>query len=368
MAVFAKAVSCLVAALGGLVMSSAQDISKADVEMSLISELVGIVGKDGQGELEAALQPHFESAPKDAQGALQPQAARYALHRFFVQKRSWFVKGLAESSDGWVPAYLLELLEPRLAGKGIGIRELAALAAVLEGLVRNEAEARIAKAYETLTLPTDGKLEERDAVAVVRAYLADYVRSGTSQDLPEQAQELLRRVGGSLSDLAAEGGLDLTTMKRVGVAMGEQYGHFHNRQCSAGAGPQCLEASNLYAICCREDLAQAEDDGLVVSTPAVVLCILAILAASLRRMLTAAGSDGANDAEGEDDLKKPAPAASQRRPAWAGVALSLLIAVAFALQLLDVTVLAGALMGGLLLLTGVRVAPKEKKSAKGKES
>jgi len=364
----------VVVALGSLLVSSAQDISRADVESSLISELVGLVGRDGPGALETALQPIHDSMPKDVEGVMQPQAIREVLHRFFVQRHGWFVKGLAEpaveeQSEGWVPSYLVGLLEQRLASRSAGPREIAAVAGAFEGLAQKEAEARLERVYGSLELPVAGKLALSDAALVVRAYLAAYTGSKSSDEVPEHAAELLRRVEKSLSDLAAKGGLDLATMKRVAVAMGEQYGHFHQRQCVTGSKPQCLEASSLYAVCCREEAPQAEAQGFLPAL-AASLCALALLAWRVRgrRPCNEAKAECETEGAAEGDLKKPLPVGPPQTKIPAGLVLLVIVVAGFAGGLLDATVLAGALFAGLILLTGTRVAPKRGCGAKAKES
>ena len=41
------------------------------------------------------VSPHWKALPKTSEGCLASSAARYALHRLFVEK-GWFVKGLQE--------------------------------------------------------------------------------------------------------------------------------------------------------------------------------------------------------------------------------------------------------------------------------
>ena len=48
-----------------------------------------------------------------------------------------------------VPAYVQDLFEKRLAGKGFGLHELAVLAATVEHLVHSEALAKLGNAFNT---------------------------------------------------------------------------------------------------------------------------------------------------------------------------------------------------------------------------
>lgn len=47
---------------------------------------------------EAALRPLFTVLPHTIPGRLNPEMARYALHRVFVDARGWNVNGLEESN------------------------------------------------------------------------------------------------------------------------------------------------------------------------------------------------------------------------------------------------------------------------------
>merc|ERR1719183_2038119 len=91
--------------------------------------------------IEAALRPMFAALPKNDEGRLEHSVVRYALHRYFAQRHGWLVTGLDPAGAAWnssqvtkmlqgrVPAYLQELFEQRLDGRGLGLHDLAALAA-----------------------------------------------------------------------------------------------------------------------------------------------------------------------------------------------------------------------------------------------
>ena len=76
---------------------------------------------------------------------------RYALHRLFVLRHGWAIKGLRSEGETYnssspsgvltdhVPAYIEHLFEQRLGGKGFGLHETAVLAATIEHLIHNEA-------------------------------------------------------------------------------------------------------------------------------------------------------------------------------------------------------------------------------------
>eukprot|EP00434_Breviolum_minutum_P042794 symbB.v1.2.038106.t1/scaffold5828.1/size23302/1 len=100
--------------------------------------------------LETELRATVKALPKTSEGCLASSAARYALHRLFVEK-GWFVKGLQELDPSreighpnmsspvvilqdQVPASVKSLFEQRLQRTGLCLSDLAMLAALLEDL------------------------------------------------------------------------------------------------------------------------------------------------------------------------------------------------------------------------------------------
>ena len=85
-------------------------------------------------ESAKALSTSFAALPKNQAGNLEHQTARYILHRFFVQKHGWYIKGLEPNGDvfhanasvepfkDWVPSYLLDALEKRLGHTGLYLK------------------------------------------------------------------------------------------------------------------------------------------------------------------------------------------------------------------------------------------------------
>merc|ERR1719371_42389 len=72
-------------------------------------------------QLEASLAPMYSALPKNEKGFLGHATVRYALHRLFIQRHGWSIKGLdaagghrnATSTSGLlkeqVPAYIQDL-------------------------------------------------------------------------------------------------------------------------------------------------------------------------------------------------------------------------------------------------------------------
>ena len=74
-------------------------------------------------------------------GTMEAAPVRYLLHRYFVQKHGWYVKGLEPAGQSWnssspssilksrVPAFVQSLFEQRLHGEGMGPHEVVVFAA-----------------------------------------------------------------------------------------------------------------------------------------------------------------------------------------------------------------------------------------------
>merc|ERR1719456_2143922 len=166
-------------------------ISEAEVQSSLLAEVESTFGEGAASsrvkQLEAALRPIYAALPKNEQGYLGHATVRYALHRLFVQRHGWFVKGLdaagghrnSTASVGLlkeqVPAYIQDLFEQRLGGRGFGLHELGVLAATIEHLVHSEAIKRLGNAFNVHSLMPTSTLSVRQADEVLDTYMTSYI-------------------------------------------------------------------------------------------------------------------------------------------------------------------------------------------------
>jgi len=142
----------------------AERISEEEVQTSLLDEIEGTFGQGSASsrvkQLEVILGPIYTALPKNEKGYLGHSTVRYALHRLFIQRHGWSIKGLdvagghrnSTSSAGLlkehVPAYIQDLFEKRLSGRGFGLHELGVLAATIEHLVHDEAMKRLGYAFK----------------------------------------------------------------------------------------------------------------------------------------------------------------------------------------------------------------------------
>merc|ERR1719149_224237 len=188
---------CAVPQSHGASFLRAGHVTRQDAEAALTTEL-----KDDHAArvaaFESSLRSMYSALPKNEHGHLEHQAVRYALHRLFVQRHGWYIKGLdpngpAPSPNGtidnvsqdWLPAYLQASLEARSGERGAMLHELAALAAALEDLVQKEAVDRLHLTYKVLQLDTEGSIERKHAEDVMfTAFLSYLVANKFSAETP----------------------------------------------------------------------------------------------------------------------------------------------------------------------------------------
>jgi len=126
-------------------------VAKADITSAVVEELQD-AGHHVQA-YEDALQPMFASLPKDAHGNVEPQMVRYALHRYFVDRHGWYIRGLDPSYNvtgnvtEWVPEFLQSTLEAKTGQHGASLHGLAVLAASLVDLGQRETRMHLMDAY-----------------------------------------------------------------------------------------------------------------------------------------------------------------------------------------------------------------------------
>merc|ERR1719389_864794 len=251
--------------------SKEQRMSEDEVQTSLLAEVEGTFGQGTAGsrlkQLEAVLGPMYVALPKNEQGYLGHATVRYALHRLFVQRHGWFIKGLdaagghRNSTSGagllkeQVPAYVQDLFEKRLGGRGFGLHELGVLAATIEHLVHTEAIKRLGDAFRVHDYLPTSLMSVDEADDVLDTYMTSYLlgedlSNATLQEaldlkaeMPEvymawnDTQEFVRSLRKNItqSDGSAEqkasGGFDFSLVARVAGRVGERFGSFQFHEC-----------------------------------------------------------------------------------------------------------------------------------------
>jgi len=246
-------------------------VSEEDVQSSLLAEVEGAFGEGAASsrvkQLEAVLSPIYAALPKNEQGYLGHSTVRYALHRLFVQRHGWVIKGLdtegghrnSTSSAGLlkeqVPGYIQDLFEKRLGGRGFGLNELAVLAATIEHLVHNEAIKRLGDAMKIHDRLPTSLLKVRQADEVLDTYMTAYIMGedlsnmsiydvlDLKAEMPElylawnETKDFVRK---TRQDVTSSDGtteqktseeLDFALVARVAERVGERFGSFQNEEC-----------------------------------------------------------------------------------------------------------------------------------------
>jgi len=167
------------------------ELSPEDVKQALLSELLGRADDSRLRSIEDDLRPMYTALPKGDEGLLELATVRYALHRFFLKKYGWFVEGLDHAGEAWnasgattvlkarASAYILELFEEHLHGKGMGLHELAVFAATLADLVHTEAIGQLSWIHDAKALPKTGPLQREEADVAIEDFLVMYLLGGS---------------------------------------------------------------------------------------------------------------------------------------------------------------------------------------------
>jgi hypothetical protein len=246
-------------------------ITEEEIQTSLLAEVEGTFGSGSATsrlkQMELALTPMYTALPKNEHGYLGRATVRYALHRLFVQRHGWFINGLhaagshrnSTSSAGLlkeqVPAYVQELFEKRLGGRGFGLHELAVLAATIEHLVHNEAVSRLGDAFKLHNLLPTSIMNESEVDSVLDTYMTGYILGENLLNMTvEEAfqavaempdvfmawnatQDFVRVVRQNISrsessaEQRASGTFDFSLVARVAERVGEQFGRFQDHEC-----------------------------------------------------------------------------------------------------------------------------------------
>jgi len=232
-----------------------------EIKKTLLGEIennFASVGKRGRlARLESALKPLFDSLPKNEHGNLGHSPVRYALHRIFVQRHGWYIKGLEPDGDGWnntspagvlkdrVSSYVEELFEERLGGRGFNLHDTAVLAATLEHIIHDESKSRLTKAYEAKQIAFSDELTRAQADAVLDEYMKLHLLSEetaskvSDRDMTQifpgwtETQQFVRDIRSEIERTTAVGTMSFSAMTSVVEEVGERFGHFQDAECGA---------------------------------------------------------------------------------------------------------------------------------------
>jgi len=244
-------------------------MSVEDVQANLLEEVESAFGKGAASsrveQLKKDLAPIYAALPKNEKGNLGHATVRYALHRLFVQRHGWLIRGLytaggnrnATSSAGLlkeqVPAYLQDLFEKRLGSRGFGLHDLVVVAATIEHLIHNEATKRMGYAFQVHSLLPTSVLDESLGDEVLETYMTAYIlgqdlSNMTIQEAHTIKEEMpgiymawndtrdfvrsVRRDVVQSDGHAVSGELDFSIVARVAEKVSEKFGAFQHHECA----------------------------------------------------------------------------------------------------------------------------------------
>ncbi|CAJ1404769.1 unnamed protein product [Effrenium voratum] len=259
------------ASLRGKLHAAAGTMSAEQLRETVLQEVMAALGSGNRVTeqrlkvIEDAARPSFEAMPKNEFGNLEDAAARYVLHRLFVQRHAMYIKGLEASGMDWknmstsevlqdhVPSFVLSLFEDRLKGQGLGLHELTVLAATLEHLIHDEAVARLSVVYQAHNVSQEDRVDERVMQELIDTYMTIFLvgrqnitassvadeRAAVVESYPgwHDTQKFTMQVRSSV--VAAEaadadfspGNLSFRAATAVVEEIGERYGRWQDSEC-----------------------------------------------------------------------------------------------------------------------------------------
>jgi len=194
------------ASLRGKINATAGSMSTEQLRETVLQEVMTALGSGNRvtserlASIESILKPTFEAMPKNDHGNLEDAAARYVLHRLFVQRHAIYIKGLEASGMSWsqtstteiledhVPSFVLSLFEDRLKDQGLGLHELTVLAATLEHLIHDEAISRLAVVYDAHKVSKESFVDEVELQKMIDTYMTLFLVGASNMNATSVAE------------------------------------------------------------------------------------------------------------------------------------------------------------------------------------
>jgi len=215
--------------------------------------------------IKRTVKPIFDSMMKNSKGKLDLPALSYVLHRIFVQRHGWFVKELVPTGKAfaaWNSSNPIQILGDKVSSDaiglfderiqdGLGMHEIAVLAATFEHLVHKESLSRLQIAYDSLKFSSEDVIGKEDVTEIMDTYMMIYLMAGlrfqdVSQLTPEfvqglrqnmtrfyprfpEVQQFLREVEGEV--LPKRDYIYFSEVMSVVEEVGDRYGRYQNSEC-----------------------------------------------------------------------------------------------------------------------------------------
>lgn len=212
-------------------------------------------------DFEEELRTTFKALPKNGRGAVEAPSARYALHRLFVQRYGWLIKGLAPEGGAWdsdspikamgdrVPEKMRELFDHRLGNYGLSLHELAVVAVSMDQMIHTDVTARLKIVFASYFWHEDAQLNWDNAYRVMHSYVSSFMVGSFTESLAPievklNAQSFERRFDRAdgalelLMDVVKQATPDYSArnfsfgqIASVMASFGKHLGSFENQEC-----------------------------------------------------------------------------------------------------------------------------------------
>jgi hypothetical protein len=247
-----------------------EHVSEEEIRTSILEEIEGTFGAGSISkratDLEAALKPMYTVLPKNEHGMLGHSTVRYALHRLFILRHGWDIRGLGgrRGADNTstatgvlkdqVPAYIQDLFEKRLGGRGLDLHDLAVFASAIEHLIHTEAVKSLGAAFDLHKLVPTNMLTEDAANEVMDTYMMGFIlgedltnmtledAQAFTEEMPETfghwsaTQKFVRDIRTNVTGAPRIVGndhayLDFPVLSKVAEQVGATFGNFQDVEC-----------------------------------------------------------------------------------------------------------------------------------------
>jgi len=210
-------------------------------------------------EFEEEMKHTFQALPKNTRDAVSAPAARYMLHRLYLQRHGWQIKGLETGGGAWdadspisamgdrVPAAMRTLLEQRLGSFGMTLHEVALLATIMDNMFRADVTDRLRIVYSAYGLSENGTVGHATAFQAMMGYISSFIIGSRLEQLTAEevlasvsqlnarfprvgkAKELLEKI---IEEVAGSNGrYDFGVMTSILLTFGQQIGSLEDSEC-----------------------------------------------------------------------------------------------------------------------------------------
>merc|ERR1719203_634391 len=204
------------------------------------------------------LRTTFQALPKNKEGKLEHAAVRYTLHKYFVQRHAWYVRGLSDVGEGFKAAeggtlqdqvedFVQGVFEQSVGAHGLDLGEMALLVATFENLVHQETMQRLSETFTVLQHNTSEEMNVSQVDEVLDAFMLSYILRIQYSKSPPKALDMIKaavyeiyptwgETKQFLRDVRARSSFHKSSYSNVDVEelveqIGDEYGRWQDKEC-----------------------------------------------------------------------------------------------------------------------------------------